>query len=405
MWFTGIDWADTHHDIVVLTETGQTCLQLHVAHTATGITELITRLRKLTGPDHLEEMICVLETKAGLLVTALLEAGFALYPINPKTTDRWRPASGAKSDVTDACILAKVARSDWQQLTRLRLPVEAVQQLTLLVHDQEALIKERSRMSNQLKAALKLYYPAVLAGLTTDMTQKSLLAFLHAYPTPQLAQQASCEQLTALFKACHNSHATASAQRLWQELHQPMLQANTATENAKSEFVLSLVPSLQLLIERIAHYSKLITSFFEQQQEHELFESLPAAGKRLGPRLLVGLTAFEATTFEAKHAQQIAGTAPVTKQSGKSRQVVQRQACDKSLRNTLYQYSLQTLKQVPWARAYYEEKVRQGKKNAAALRSLSNIWIRIIWAMRRTQSPYDEATFVQAQKNHGSRAA
>ena len=137
------------------------------------------------------------------------------------------------------------------------------------------------------------------------------------------------------------------------------------------EFVLSLVPSLQLLIERIAHYSKLITSFFEQQQEHELFESLPAAGKRLGPRLLVGLTAFEATTYEAKHAQQIAGTAPVTKQSGKSRQVVQRQACDKSLRNTLYQYSLQTLKQVPWTRAYYEEKVRQGKKNAAALRSLS----------------------------------
>jgi hypothetical protein len=40
----------------------------------------------------LDQIACILETKHGLLITALLEAGLALYPVNPKTIDRKRAA-------------------------------------------------------------------------------------------------------------------------------------------------------------------------------------------------------------------------------------------------------------------------------------------------------------------------
>jgi transposase len=389
----------------VLTETGRPCVQMHVAHTAAGITELITRLRAITGPDHQEDMICVLETKTGLLVTALLEAGFALYPVNPKKTDRWRPASGAKSDVGDARLLAKIARSDWQELTRLQWPSEGTEQLRVLVHDREGLLKEQTRLSNQLKACLKAYYPVVLEALTTDMTQTSLHAFLLAYPTPQLAQQASCAQLAALFKACHSSYAQATAERLWKCLHQPALEATEAMVQAKALLVQSVVPTLQSLRQSLHTYDQRITKLYQQQKEYALFESLPGAGLRLGPRLLADLTAFDVTDLDARDVQEIAGTAPVTKKSGKSHQVLQRMACNKPLRTTLYQYCIQTLKHVPWAKAFYDEKRAQGKKHAGALRSLANIWIRILWAMRRTQSRYEEATFVRARQRHGGQAA
>lgn len=259
MWFTGIDWADTHHDIVVLAETGDECLQLRIDHTPAGVNELIIRLRELTGPDHLHEMVCVIETKTNLLVTALLEAGFALYPVNPKTTDRWRPASGAKSDVADARILARVARSDWQHLTRLERPDEAIQHLQILVRDQEGLIEHQTRLCNQLKACLKAYYPAVLQGLTTDMTQKSVLAFVLAYPTPDQARQASHEQLVTLFQACHNPHARESAQRLWNQLQQPALVATPAMVQAKAQLAQALVSMLQQVMQSLKTYDTQIT--------------------------------------------------------------------------------------------------------------------------------------------------
>lgn len=405
MWFAGIDWADEHHDCVVLDQTGQVCLREHISHSAAGVSDLVSRLHVLTGPQHLDELVCVLETKANLLVTALLEAGIALYPINPKMTDRWRPASGAKSDQNDALILAKIARSDWRELTRLQVPEASLEQLRTLVHDQQALIKEQTRLSNQLKACLKQYYPAVLQGLSTDMTQKSLLAFLQAYPTPQLARQASYEDIVRLFKGCRNTHAASMARRICERLQQPALEATSATVEAKAQLVKALVPLLLQIQQSIEDYAQQITQLYEQQPDYALFESLPGVGERLGPQLVAELSLFAVADVKLRTIQQLAGAAPVTKQSGKSRQVKVRRACTKTLRNTLYQFCVQSLKYVPWARAFYRAKLAQGKNQATAMRSLGTIWLRIIWAMRREQQPYQEERFLQAQAQHLRRVA
>jgi hypothetical protein len=277
--------------------------------------------------------------------------------------------------------------------------------LQVLVHDREVMLKEQSRLSNQLKACLKAYYPVVLEALTEDMTQKSLHAFLLAYPTPQLAREASCDQLAALFKACHSSYANATAEKLWKCLHQPALEATEAMVQAKAMMVQNVVPILESFRLSLGVYDKEIWKLYTQQKESAIFESLPGAGLRLGPRLLADVAVFDAKELDVRDIQKIAGTAPVTKKSGQSRHVSQRVACNKALRNTLYQYCVQTLKHVPWAKAFYEEKKAHGKKPAGAMRSLANIWLRIIWAMRRTQSEYDEAIFVHAREHHGIQAA
>jgi hypothetical protein len=77
------------------------------------------RSRFLREIAPLEQIACILETKQGLLITTGLPAGLALYPVNPKTIDRTRAVSGAKTDLIDAYLLAKHGRAQWADLRRL----------------------------------------------------------------------------------------------------------------------------------------------------------------------------------------------------------------------------------------------------------------------------------------------
>ena len=99
MWFAGIDWADRHHDTVVIDETGRRVAQLRVEHTPEGLAKLVSFLRDIAP---LDQLACILETKHGLLISTEFLAGLILYPVNPKTVDRKRSASGAKTDLIDA---------------------------------------------------------------------------------------------------------------------------------------------------------------------------------------------------------------------------------------------------------------------------------------------------------------
>jgi hypothetical protein len=112
MWFAGIDWADTHHDALVIDETGQRAGSLRVAQTKAGREELKRFLLGIAKtPDQLA---CIVETSQGLLITALLEAGFTVYPVNPKTVDRRRNGAFVKTDAVDAAIFPIY----WQNLPR-----------------------------------------------------------------------------------------------------------------------------------------------------------------------------------------------------------------------------------------------------------------------------------------------
>src|SRR5215472_10607726 len=143
MWYAGIDWADQHHDVVVIDAAGHQTGALRVSHTKEGLTELMHFLLSLAqNPEH---MACILETNQGLLIAALLEAGFPVYPVNPKTVDRRRNAAGAKTDAIAAYLLAKTGRSDLAGLCRLEPESALVQELKLLTRDQDALIASQTR--------------------------------------------------------------------------------------------------------------------------------------------------------------------------------------------------------------------------------------------------------------------
>src|SRR6266704_3137808 len=402
MWYAGIDWADTHHDALVIDESGQQVSSLRISHTPEGLSQLIDCLSRI-APSK-EQMACIIETNHGLLIAALLEAGFAVYPVNPKTVDRRRSASGAKTDAIDAYLLAKTGRSDLADLRQLKPDSALVVELKALTRDQDGLIQSQTRLVNQLTACLKAYYPAALK-LFTKLHQRSTLIFLQAYSTPEAAQAASVAEIETVLRKGHHSNPTKIARQIWQTLQQPHLQADAITTRTKSRLMLALVSQLLPLIEQIAQYNKEIDTLFLTHEDHEIFESLPRAGRHLAPRLLAEIGDDRSRYHNASSLQALGGTSPVLYQSGMYSKAHRRLGCIKPLRNALHQFAWQRTQSEPWARDYYQRKRAEGKSHTVAVRALANVWVRIIFAMWVHQRCYESTTFEQAQRQHARKAA
>jgi len=98
--------------------------------------------------------------------------------------------------------------------------------------------------------------------------------------------------------------------------------------------------------------------------------------------------------------RQLAGTCPVTKQSGKKKQILFRKACNRDYRDTMQQYAMVSVQQADWAAAYYKEAKARGHYKNSAFRCLANRWVGIIWKMWQTGQPYNEAYHMQQIRKH-----
>jgi transposase len=400
MWYVGLDWADTHHDVDVLDEAGKRVGARRFPHSHEGLNAL--KQFVLSFAAQPENLACIVETNHGLLITFLLEAGIPVYPVNPKTANQLRKAAGAKTDQIDAHLLAKIGRLDLAELRRLAPDSDTVQELKTLTRDQDALIRSQTRLVNQLTACLKDYYPAAL-HLFAKLQQRSTLVFLQTYATPQAAQAASLEEVTATLRMGKHTSPTRVAPKIVEELHRPQLVASEVIVRAKSRLMRSLVKQLLVVIEDIATYDEEIRTLFLTHKDQQLWRSLPRAGKRLAPRLLAEWGDDRTRYTDANSVQSLAGTAPVPFQSGNYAKAHKRFACLKPLRNALHQFAWQSTLQEGWARDYYLRKRAEGKTHSMAVRALANVWVRIIYRMWVSKTSYQTATFEAAKLAHAPR--
>ncbi|MEX2554604.1 MAG: transposase [Actinomycetota bacterium] len=113
MKFLGIDWAEAHHDLCLVDEPGRVLAKDRIPDGIEGVARLHVIVADHVGDD--EELAIGIELDRGLLVGALVAAGYDVYAINPLSVDRYRDrhsTSGAKSDPGDAKLLADIVRTD-----------------------------------------------------------------------------------------------------------------------------------------------------------------------------------------------------------------------------------------------------------------------------------------------------
>jgi transposase len=136
----------------------------------------------------------------------------------------------------------------------------------------------------------------------------------------------------------------------------------------------------------------------------EVLLSLPGLDARLAARVL-GEIGDRRERFPTPAALQCyAGTAPVTKASGKARVVVKRQACNRFLRQALVTWAFCSVRHSPWSRALYDAQRAAGKAHHQALRAVANRWLEILHHLLATGRRYDEAVH-QRNRAKGPRPA
>jgi transposase len=251
----GIDWANNHHDVLSIDKQGRQHGSIRVAHTREGLEHLYSYLQEMAGSKNREQEACIIETTHGLLMSFLLEHGWPVYPVNPRTVDRHRAPSGAKTDLIDASLLAKTGRADCADLRRLSPESELIQELKEVTRDQDALVRMHTRLLNQLTACLKAYYPVALTLFSTR-NQPTTLAFLRQFPTPDQARKVQTPELETLLKQQRYPGARAAASRMIAQHQQPTLRAKEVTTRTTSRLLLAILDQLEPLLKQIAAYDE-----------------------------------------------------------------------------------------------------------------------------------------------------
>jgi transposase len=313
--------ASQKHAAIVVDRQGKVLEDFEFAHSASGWKAFRERLQPYGSIPF------AIETSQGAAVEQLLEAGMIVYPLNPKSAQAYRQRkapSGVKDDRLDAWSFADACRVDGQGWKPLRPEDPLVKELRLLCRDEVTLIEQRTAFIHQLRQALAEYYPTALDAFE-DWTSPSSWMFVQRFPTPQLLQQAGKRNWEKFLHSRHLWHAQSGPRRMELFAHATDFCGSVPTAQAKSRLALSLVQMLLVLEKQLGLYRTRIEELFGRHPDHDLFGSLPGAGPKLAPRLLSEI-GDDRDRFggEPQALQCWAGTAPVTRRSGKYRSYHQR---------------------------------------------------------------------------------
>lgn len=401
--FIGIDWADQKHQVCLWPCDSEQTESMAISQRPEKLRNWINGLRERFCGRRIA--IC-LEQSRGPLIYALLRYDFiVLYPINPRRLAKYREAfslAQAKDDPTDAELLLDLIRKHHDQLRAWRPDDEQTRLLARLGEDRRKAVAWQTRLSNQLKAVLKDYFPQALQLVGKEVTCALACDFLLKWPSLQALKKASPKALRSFYYGHNCRRGDLIEERLKLLVQAEPLTSDGAIIQSSVLKVQMLARQLRSLIADIDKYDQKLAELFPRHPDAAIFESLPGAGAALAPRLLSAFGSDRSRYASALDLQQYAGIAPVTRRSGKRKTVHWRWGCPKFLRQTFHEFAGRSIYSCPWAGAYYRQHLAKGNTHHQAVRSLAFKWIRIIYRCWQKRTPYDEATCLENLRKRGS---
>lgn len=392
--WAGVDWSWSEHAVCIIDDAGAAIDRFTVAHTAPGLTKLVTRLHRhqVTG--------VAIERGDGPVVAALLDAGLAVFVIASRQVTALRSrygTAGNKDDRFDAYLLADVLRTDRRRLTPLSGDTDATIGLRMLIRARHDLVKARVAAHNQLRAHLQLAHPG-LVGLFHQLDGKISLAFLDRFPTPRHARWLSEKRLAAWLHAAHYTRAnTRTSAQLFGHLRDaPAGLPDGPAADAAELITREQVALLRSLRDRIDALEAHIAAALEAHADAAVFTSLPRSGTVRAATLLAEIGDVRARFPTDDALSAAAGIAPSTRASGRAHYVTFRRGCNHRLRQAVVDFADGSRAAHPWAQDTYTRARARGLNHAHAVRVLARAWLRIIWRCWNDHTPYDQARHVAA---------
>jgi transposase len=414
----GIDWAEEFH-LVALGRPGAGVVEVaRVEHTPAAVARLVARIA-VAEPDPAEVRV-VIETRHGLLVEVLVDAGYTVLPVNPDLVARRRGPARKKDDAEDARIACLLALDRFTELRALVPHGDLAGELRAIARDDVRAARDERRLLNRLRADLAATFPAALAIAGDDLGSPVVLKLLARWPAADQMAAADRNEVEALARAAKHGWPHRFADRIAQALAADHFQARDYLVRAKADTIRLACAQLLLLREQRRTWQRRMGELLLGDRRRgrakqpgdqrgpavpggEIYLSFPGLGDRLAARI-AGEIGDAIGQFNTPNALQCyAGKAPVTRRSGKSELVVAtRLACNRYLADGVQQWAFTSLRNSGWARQFYDTQRSRGKKHHAALRALGNRWIEVLWHCLTKGVPYDESIHI-ANRNRALR--
>lgn len=402
----GIDWATQQHEVCSIDGERRIVDRRKVAHSAVEISTFVDWLTELSG-GHPETVGVAIETPRGAIVEVLVERGFHVYSINPKQLDRFRDRhtnAGAKDDRLDAFVLADSLRTDAACFRRVRLDDPLIIRLRELGRIDEELCDEFSRLTNRVREQLHRYFPQWLA-LCPAADEPWLWAVWEKAPSPEALKRLKKHHIAIELRK--HRVRRLKAEEIHRELAAPALPVGPGVTEAALEHIAALLPRLRLVHQQRKECARKVQAVLNsmpyedasgEKVEHrdvDIIQSLPGAGRCTTATVFA--EASQPLADRDYHAlRALAGSAPVTRQTGKQGQpgsrrpvtVLMRRACNPRLRNALYHMSRVAMQRDEDCKRRYADQRHRGHSHGRALRGVADRLLRILCAMLRTRTLY-----------------
>ncbi|MFE3205675.1 IS110 family transposase [Embleya sp. NPDC059237] len=376
--FCGVDWAEKHHDIAIVDDTGELLAKARITDDVAGYRQLLELLAE--NGDTAEAPIPVaIETSRGLLVAVLRATRRDVYAINPLAASRYRDRHGVskkKSDPGDAMVLAHILRTDLPMHRPLPADSELAQAVAVLARAQQDAVWNRVQIAHQLRSLLREYYPAALDAFIKrkeGLIHPEARSVLAIAPTPTTAAKLPAGRVQAALKRAGRERCIErEAERLRNVFrgdyaHQPPL-----VEEAMGKQMLALLRQLNAVCIAADELAEAAAESFRRHPDAEIILSFPGIAVQLGARVLGELGDDRTRFTDARGLKAYAGAAPITRASGKKRHVGRRRVMNRRLNNVGFLWAFCALRASPGADAHYRRRREHGDWHASAVRNLFN---------------------------------
>ena len=282
MIFLGVDWAEAHHDLCLLSETGTVLARGRIPDGVEGV----ARLHEMVA-EHASDptdVVVGIELDRGLLVTTLVASGYELYAINPLSVDRYRDrhrVSGAKSDPGDAKVLAEIVRIDRHNHRPIAGDSGEAEAIKVLARAHKDLIWSKQRQINRLRSLLREFYPAALTCFGSDLGSVDALAVLDRAPSPEQGRRLTRSQIVAaLRRGGRRRNLEPRAEEIAKGLRSSQLEAPEVLASAYGVSVKALVAVLREIAAQIDELERELGRSFRSHPDAEIWGPGPRRVRR-----------------------------------------------------------------------------------------------------------------------------
>ena len=368
-----------------------------IADDPTGLAQLV-ELFAGVGDGAEDPIPVAIETPRGLLVASLRATGRAVYSINPLAVARYRErhsVARATSDHADAMTLANILRVDAHLHRRLPADSELCQAIAVLARAHQDATWRRIKAHNELRSMLREFFPTFLATFTKrfplGIASPEARAVLAIAPTPAAAAKLTISRIAAALRRAGRSrgidHAAADIKTA---LREPQMRHLAQVEAAMGKQASALLAALNTACISVNELGRAAAESFQRHPDYAIITSFPGLGDSTGARVLAEIGDDRARFADARALKAYAGSAPITRASGRSISITHRRIKNDRLAATGWIWAFAAATHCQPAGEHYRRRREHGDRHAAAQRHLFNRLIGQLYHCLQKRQLFDE---------------